>query len=182
VTCGYVLKNQKILDPSNSRFNSTKTNKDQSILKINRMATKITKCSWADMEDENFEVPIVKKLSYASIASKGVVIANDTKIVCEKTIDDDNDFIVVSRKQAMKKCENAVLQWAKTKGQGQGSRDSKCVTKCVTDEEIICNRCGLPFVFNLNMKQKYAEKNWKTPKICKVCSQMRFEDRKSECM
>jgi hypothetical protein len=138
----------------------------------------------AEEDDMEASVPVTK-LSYVSIASKGVVIANNTTKAdsgskCE-TISTDDDFTVVSKKkkQTVKKCETAVLQWAKTKGQAQVV--SKPVTKCDSDEEIVCNRCGLPFVFNKGMKQRYAEKGWKTPKICKVCSQMRFEDRASNC-
>lgn len=165
------------------------------------------KCSWADMEDQDEEErsiassfsssvssPSVQKLSYALIASKGVAVDNDnacdntcgisdtasSSASVDDTVSDFSDFTVVSykKKQTMKKCESAILHWAKTKGQSQAqdrSRVTKPISKC---DEIICNRCALPFVFNAKTKQKYAEKGWKTPKICKVCSQMRFEDRK----
>jgi len=147
------------------------------------MATIVKECtskSWADIQEHEDEVASSRsmsplpKLSYALIASKGTVPSECIDKVDES--DDDSDFIVVTRKRCekkdmVKKCEGAVLQWAKTKGQV-----SK--TKCNEDDEIICNRCSSPFVFNAKTKEKYTEKGWKAPKICKMCSQVRFEERK----
>ena len=157
------------------------------------MATTSDKCvSWADMADEDDELlslssndsnikqdikqDIKVKHSYASIASKGVVIANDAKArFCNISEPDFSDFIVVSnkKKDMTKKCENAVLQWAKNKG---STKTNACETN--GDQEIICNRCALPFVLNAVTKEKYTERGWKMPKICKFCSQSRYEERK----
>jgi hypothetical protein len=130
-----------------------------------------------------------------------VAIASDTKceesasvvsVDCGDNESDFSDFTVVRKKRTnktekndiTKKCESAVLQWAKNKDikpqQYPGNNVKKPIaTKCCGDEEIICNRCGLPFVYSAKTKEKYAEKGWKAPKICKPCSQMRFEDRRS---
>lgn len=138
------------------------------------MATKSKQqTNWADIEDENDSVisaastPSIPstsstvstvKFSYAMIASKGVAIANDS---CKK------------------KCENAVIQWAKT---NNNSKSTSSVNKLrCGDEEIICNRCAIPFVYTRETKQKNAERGWKTPKICKVCSHIRYQDRKKGC-
>jgi hypothetical protein len=133
--------------------------------------------------------PFPVKLSYASIASKGVVLASDAKRVtfCEtasysepepdESGSDFSDFTVVTsrkKKDMTKKCENAVLQWA-ARSKGQAAQP---VSKCSGDEELICNRCALPFIFNAKTKEKYVERGWKVPKICKVCSQTRFEERR----
>lgn len=174
------------------------------------MATKFTvKCSWADMEDEECSIasnatpstPLTPsvcspvKFSYACIASKGVKCSEVESVVetmhasseVESESVDDNasdfsDFTLVRKKRSnkqditkqdmTKRCESAVLQWAKNKSQEKRS---------CTDEEISCTRCGIPFLFSTKTKQKYAEKGWKTPKICKVCCQLRYEDRKNQC-
>jgi len=149
------------------------------------MATNFIKCSWADMQEEyeselesqNSASPSTSptfssttfspKLSYLAIVSKGVVMANnplENNQVDENPCDPNDGFTLVCKKKQIKKCENAVLQWAKNKS--------------TTDEEIICVRCALPFLFNKHMKQRYNERGWKVPKVCKVCSQIRYEDRK----
>jgi len=82
--------------------------------------------------------------------------------IAEMEENDDTD----TKKHIQKKCEFAVLQWAK----------NKKVSTCNIDEEIICNRCSSPFIFNVLSKKKYEEKGWKSPKICKSCSQMRYKE------
>ncbi len=152
--------------------------------------TFVNNMSWADMEDEEDarSVSPATKLSYASIASKGVLATTNNIYVStwgsdsefgSESVDDSasdfSDFTVVSHKkhnkQMLTKCENAVVQWAKNKGQISKPN------KCNGDDEIICNRCSSPFIFNAKTKEKYAEKKWTAPKICKMCSQMRYEER-----
>jgi hypothetical protein len=161
------------------------------------MATKCASKSWADMQ-EDYEDEVassrslspVAKPSYALIVSKGVDPCLDFECLegsdsIDDSASDFSDFTVVShKKKNMAKCESAILQWAKSKGRKEaGSRwplvDAYLegqINKC--DDEIICNRCSSPFLFNAKSKEKYAEKGWKAPKICKTCSQMRFEERK----
>ncbi len=134
------------------------------------MATKCISKSWADTEtassSSSSSCPSLK-LSYASVASKGLV-------KCESVRDSvrDSDFIVVSHKKDMeKKCESAVLQWAKNR-----SQSSKPSSKCIdNDDEIICSHCSTPFIFGVKMKERYTTNGWKAPKICKMCSQLRYE-------
>lgn len=129
------------------------------------------------MEDEEVsssKICPVKKFSYATIVTKGIFSDSVSDSVTDSVSisDSDSDFTVVShaRKRDMtKKCENAVFQWANNKGLVPKSEKS-----C---DEIICNRCSSPFVFPSKMKERYVEKGWVAPKICKMCSQIRFEER-----
>jgi hypothetical protein len=133
----------------------------------------------------------VEKLSYASATLKGVAVvdnvsASDSAFVSasvsasvSESIDDNvsdfSDFTLVSRK----KCENALAKWAKNKQHISVKTVSKPVVQCsLGDKHIICNQCDMSFIFTAKSKKKYDESNWKSPKICKVCSQMRYEDRK----
>jgi hypothetical protein len=113
--------------------------------------------------------PSVQKPSYASITSKNVPSSESDECAADFT-----DFTVV-KKKIMKKCETAVLEWAKRQTE---KPISMCRDEELRDEELICNRCALPFVFSMKTKEKYAERGWKIPKICKICSQTRFEERK----
>ncbi len=130
--------------------------------------------SWADMDEWVVQTPC----TYVSMASRNI---KKDQVEFERPdqsgSDDSSDFsdfttIVSKKKRDMtKKCENAVLQWAKNKGQ-----TSKQFTKCC--EDIICNRCSSPYIFTEKMKEKYAQNKWNTPKICKTCSQTRYAERK----
>ncbi len=150
-----------------------------------------TKC-WADMEDEMEEVAMMPSLvknevkkgfaSYAAavtcklLTDANLVSCPTTAVSCPTACstavkDDDNDgFMIVKKKEKemKKKCETAVFEWAMNKGKVPSSTD--------TSNDIICCRCALPFVFNENMKMRYVQKGWKVPKICKICSQARFEE------
>lgn len=128
----------------------------------------------------------VNKPSYAFVAKTGVpdddTCAAMRGSVCDSVQQDSaetgssdfSDFTVVKSKSAKKesiaKCESALTEWVKNKG-------SRSVTKCSSDEQLVCKRCSAPFVFSEQAKEKYAERGWKVPKICKPCSQARFEDK-----
>jgi hypothetical protein len=129
------------------------------------------KSCWVKLCDDegNQDVNISVPFSYASIVSRSI----DNDAEKKECVDNFDDFVVVvSKKKIMtKKCEDAVLEWVKNKG-------FDVEPKVCDDDEFICNRCALPFVVNQTMKIKYEQRGWKIPKICKVCSQNRFEERR----
>lgn len=157
----------------------------------------IVKCLWGDFEDEDkvkdkvsqitqidvkLQIQATVKISYASIVSKGV------GTTCEYNSENDNsenedsenekddskydskydDFTLVSKKTKQKKFENVVMQWAEK---------HKTEFKCT--EQLTCAQCNLCFFFGGKTKKNYIEKGWKTPRICKVCSQKRYNERKN---
>jgi hypothetical protein len=104
--------------------------------------------------------------SYANIASKNVKLEVEVQVEVVFVCDSDKTEIA-------KKCENAVYEWAKCKNENIVSK------KVCDDEEIICKKCGIPFVFTKKTKDNYLYKGWNMPKICKICSQARYEERKT---
>jgi len=161
-----------------------------------------TSPNWADMEEEEDEKRslssssplVVAKLSYVSVVSKGISYstgsystgsysgsysAGSYPPISDLSLEDSDpdpdcscDFIAIKKKRDI--CEKAVLQWAKNKNGVIGE-----VVEIRYDEEIFCIRCAIPFIFTAKSKEKYDEKGWKMPKICKVCSQSRFKERKA---
>jgi len=155
------------LIPKNKKFFSL----DSQIGKLAKMtcttSLSLSK-SWADLEDEA-EAAEAAKLSYASVVKGWTSGESETGETGEDE-DEGSEFTVVSykrrekdRKQIEIAVTNAVNQWAMTFPQ--------------STEKLICSKCSNSFFFSVRMKEKYAEKGWKTPKICKSCSQLRYEKR-----
>lgn len=48
--------------------------------------------------------------------------------------------------------------------------------KKVRGGDIKCKTCGEFFVFDDKTRAKYAERGWCAPKVCKICSQKRYEN------
>lgn len=133
------------------------------------------KREYEQLKKEKSNSKIAKRLKvlegvFAKFKVEGAV----SDSVPDSVPDSSSDFTLVQsrtkKKSSMAKCESALAEWARNKG-------SKPVVKCSGDEQIVCKRCSAPFVFGEKAKERYAERGWKMPKICKACSQARFEEK-----
>lgn len=144
------------------------------------------KHSWSDEDDDTtkttktvstakvltiVEEPTTKiKISYVSIASRNVCLTHQEP-------ESEPEVEVDPKKEMTQKCENAVLEWVEQRKRKTKKINTESVPK---DQKIICNRCSVSFIFTQESKEKYEKKGWKAPKICTVCSQERYEERKAE--
>jgi len=80
-----------------------------------------------------------------------------------------------------KKCQDAVTNWINSKKAEDDDAwiiVSKKTKQTSSNTVIMCVTCGLPFEYTQQMKKKYEERNWLAPKVCKICSQARYEEKK----
>lgn len=96
-----------------------------------------------------------------------------------------------------KKCEAAVANWFSTKSkndmsskmltqtwsdQSISSSSSSCSTTSVSSlfklssPIIYCKLCDGEFEFTTKMQIDYKKRGWQFPKICKACSEKRFQE------
>ena len=90
--------------------------------------------------------------------------------------------LVVEPVDVAKKCEAALEDWLKSKkseddGWTLASKPKRCQAR--TSSMIVCQACTMPFEYTQQMKEKYEKLGWVKPKVCKACSQQRFEAKKS---
>jgi hypothetical protein len=136
---------------------------------------------WAEMIDE---APVVKipvaAWKQGPPPSFGIVKLVETEVKPLET-EVTKDITKDVAKDVAKKCEAAVENWLKTKkeeddGWTLASRPKP--KRCTNNRMIICQACTMPFEYTEQMKQKYESLGWVIPKVCKACSQQRFEAKK----